>query len=165
MQPRRLDLNEVVSNMTMMLGRILGEDIVLQLNYLHQPAYIRADGGMIEQVLLNLVVNARDAMPKGSQLAIKITTSKSRPKLSHVIIPNRAWRILFVSPCRTPVPASTRKLSGAFSNRSSPPRKSVKARVSDWPPSTESSTNMKAGLKSQRSRPRLDFPRLFANRP
>ena len=46
MQPRRLDLNEVVSNMTMMLGRILGEDIVLQLNYLHQPAYIRADGSM-----------------------------------------------------------------------------------------------------------------------
>jgi PAS domain S-box-containing protein len=79
MQPRRLDLNEVVSNMTMMLGRILGEDIVLQLNYLPQPAYIKADGSMIEQVLLNLVVNARDAMPKGGQLAIKISTSKADP--------------------------------------------------------------------------------------
>ncbi|HWC58315.1 MAG TPA: ATP-binding protein, partial [Verrucomicrobiae bacterium] len=79
MQPRRLDLNLLVSNMTMMLGRILGEDIALQLNYWHEPAYIKADASMIEQVLLNLVVNARDAMPKGGQLAIKITTSKADP--------------------------------------------------------------------------------------
>jgi PAS domain S-box-containing protein len=76
MQPRRIDLNELVSNMTMMLGRILGEDIALQLNYWPQPAFIKADSSMIEQVLLNLVVNARDAMPKGGQLAIKITTSR-----------------------------------------------------------------------------------------
>ncbi len=77
MQPRRLDLNEVVSNMTMMLGRILGEDIALQLNYWPQPAFVKADASMIEQVLLNLVVNARDAMPKGGQLAIKIALSKA----------------------------------------------------------------------------------------
>jgi PAS domain S-box-containing protein len=75
MQPKRLDLNEVVSNMTMMLGRILGEDIALQLNYWPQPAFILADASMIEQVLLNLVVNARDAMPKGGQLVIKIGAS------------------------------------------------------------------------------------------
>jgi PAS domain S-box-containing protein len=79
MQPRRLDLNEVVSNMTMMLGRILGEDIALQLNYWPEPAFIKADASMMEQVLLNLVVNARDAMPKGGQLAIKITASSVGP--------------------------------------------------------------------------------------
>jgi len=72
MQPRRLDLNEVVSNMTMMLGRILGEDIALQLKYWPQPAFVHADASMIEQVLLNLAVNARDAMPKGGQLAVRI---------------------------------------------------------------------------------------------
>jgi len=77
MQPRRLDLNEVVSNMTMMLGRILGEDIALQLNYWPQAAFVKADASMIEQVLLNLVVNARDAMPRGGQLSIKITQSKA----------------------------------------------------------------------------------------
>lgn len=75
MQTRRLDLNEVVSNMTMMLGRILGEDITLKLHYWPQPAFIKADSSMMEQVLLNLVVNARDAMPKGGQLSIKITVA------------------------------------------------------------------------------------------
>jgi PAS domain S-box-containing protein len=74
MQPRCLDMNEVVSNMTKMLSRILGEDVALQLNYFPQRAQIMADGGMLEQVLLNLVVNARDAMPKGGVLTITIST-------------------------------------------------------------------------------------------
>src|SRR5205807_4956013 len=65
MQPRRLDMNEVVGNMTKMLGRILGEDITLQLNYFSQPALIQSDASMMEQVWLNLAVNSRDAMPKG----------------------------------------------------------------------------------------------------
>jgi signal transduction histidine kinase/ActR/RegA family two-component response regulator len=74
LQPRQLDMNEVVANMTKMLGRILGEDIALQLNYCPQPARVQADAGMMEQVLLNLAVNSRDAMPKGGLLAIKIST-------------------------------------------------------------------------------------------
>jgi PAS domain S-box-containing protein len=74
MQPRRLDINEVVSNMTKMLGRILGEDIALQLNYFPQPALVQADASMMEQVLLNLAVNSRDAMPKGGQLSLRILT-------------------------------------------------------------------------------------------
>jgi PAS domain S-box-containing protein len=73
MQPQLLNMNEVVSNMTKMLGRILGEDIALQTHYWPQPPITRADAGMMEQVLLNLAVNARDAMPKGGQLAIKIS--------------------------------------------------------------------------------------------
>jgi PAS domain S-box-containing protein len=73
MQPRRLDMNEVVSNMTKMLARILGEDITLQLNYFPQPALVQADASMMEQVLLNLAVNSRDAMPKGGQLALRIS--------------------------------------------------------------------------------------------
>jgi PAS domain S-box-containing protein len=71
-QPKRLDLNKAVGNMSDMLGRLLGEDVSLQLNYSQTPATVEADAGMVEQVLLNLAVNARDAMPRGGQLAIRI---------------------------------------------------------------------------------------------
>ncbi|HUG10529.1 MAG TPA: PAS domain S-box protein [Opitutaceae bacterium] len=70
LQPRILDLNEVVTNVTKMLQRILGEDIRLQFNLHPVPLFTRADAGMLDQVLLNLVVNARDAMPNGGSLAI-----------------------------------------------------------------------------------------------
>jgi CheY-like chemotaxis protein len=73
-------MNEVVSHMTEMLGRILGEDIALQLNYCPRPALVQADAGMIEQVLLNLAVNSRDAMPNGGVLALKITITESDPR-------------------------------------------------------------------------------------
>lgn len=75
MLPRQLDMNEVVSNMTQLLGRILGEDITLQVNYWPQPPMVNADASMMEQVVLNLAVNARDAMPKGGQLSIKIAVT------------------------------------------------------------------------------------------
>jgi CheY-like chemotaxis protein len=73
MQLRCLDMNEVVSDMTKMLGRILGEDIALQLHYSPQPAFVDADAGMMEQILLNLAVNSRDAMPKGGVLIVRIS--------------------------------------------------------------------------------------------
>jgi len=72
-QPRRLDMNKIVGNMSDMLGRLLGEDVALQLNYSQSPATIEADAGMMEQVLLNLAVNARDAMPRGGQLSVRIS--------------------------------------------------------------------------------------------
>ena len=71
-QPKKLDMNKIVNNMTDLLARLLGEDVMLQLNYSLSPAMVEADVGMMEQVLLNLAVNARDAMPKGGQLAVRI---------------------------------------------------------------------------------------------
>jgi PAS domain S-box-containing protein len=71
MQLADLDLNEVVANMTKMLRRVLGEDIEMVLDYSAQALPLRADAGMIEQVLLNLAVNARDAMPKGGRLTVE----------------------------------------------------------------------------------------------
>jgi CheY-like chemotaxis protein len=71
-QPKRLDMNKIIGNMSEMLGRLLGEDVALHLNYSQLPAMVEADAGMMEQVLLNLAVNARDAMPRGGQLTVHV---------------------------------------------------------------------------------------------
>lgn len=70
-QLRDLDLNTVVTRMTNMLKRLIGEDITLRTELSPEVIGVRADVGMLEQVLLNLVVNARDAMRKGGQLVIR----------------------------------------------------------------------------------------------
>jgi PAS domain S-box-containing protein len=70
--PRPLDLNRVVGKMTDLLARLLGEDIALQINFSSQPAIIAADVSMLEQILLNLSVNSRDAMPRGGHMSIRI---------------------------------------------------------------------------------------------
>jgi CheY-like chemotaxis protein len=57
--------------MTSMLRRILGEDIHTQFKFALQPLLIHADAGMIDQVLMNLAVNSRDAMPKGGLMVIE----------------------------------------------------------------------------------------------
>ncbi len=73
MQPRDVDLNEIVTSLAKMLQRIIGEDVRLQLNLHPRVLLTRADPGMLDQVLMNLVVNARDAMPKGGKLIIETT--------------------------------------------------------------------------------------------
>jgi len=73
LQPFSMNLNEIVGNVAKMLQRILGEDIVLQSNFAPNLPAIRVDVNMIEQILLNLAVNARDAMPNGGHL--KVTSS------------------------------------------------------------------------------------------
>ena len=71
MQPRDLNLNEVVTDFSRMLHRILGEDVALQFDPAPQLPLVRADAGMLEQILMNLAVNSRDAMPRGGQLRIE----------------------------------------------------------------------------------------------
>jgi two-component system cell cycle sensor histidine kinase/response regulator CckA len=70
MKAKVLDLNEVVADVAKMLKRVLGENIELHLECAQNLAPIHADTGMMEQVLMNLAVNARDAMPKGGDLSI-----------------------------------------------------------------------------------------------
>jgi signal transduction histidine kinase/CheY-like chemotaxis protein/HAMP domain-containing protein len=70
LQPGPLDLRTVVSNLSKMLQRVLGETITLEFIPPPELPLIQADIGMIEQVIMNLIVNARDAMPNGGTLTI-----------------------------------------------------------------------------------------------
>jgi hypothetical protein len=70
MQPEPLDLRTVVGDMTKLLKRLLGETITLEFHPPQQLARVQADTSMMEQVIMNLSVNARDAMPKGGTLII-----------------------------------------------------------------------------------------------
>jgi PAS domain S-box-containing protein len=78
LQPRMLDLDETVQGLEPMLRRTLGERSTLQLRLTSSPGLVKADPGQLAQVLLNLVLNARDAMPMGGRLSI----ATSRAELS-----------------------------------------------------------------------------------
>jgi CheY-like chemotaxis protein len=69
--PRVLDLNEVVQGSEQMLRRLLGEDIELVMRYDSNVSRVRVDPGQIDQVVMNLSLNARDAMPTGGKLTIE----------------------------------------------------------------------------------------------
>jgi two-component system cell cycle sensor histidine kinase/response regulator CckA len=70
LEVRELDVNHVVSGLSDMLRRLIGEDVQLVVSLDRDAGHVRADPSQIEQVLLNLAVNARDAMPEGGVLTI-----------------------------------------------------------------------------------------------
>jgi PAS domain S-box-containing protein len=73
LQPRVLQLNEVVHGMEKMLRRLIGEDVELSTKFDSDLGCVKADPGQLEQVIMNLAVNARDAMPRGGKLTITTT--------------------------------------------------------------------------------------------
>src|SRR5213082_585476 len=79
--PKVLELNAVVANMDKMLRRLIGDDVELATALHTEAGAVNADPGQIEQVLLNLVVNARDAMPGGGRVLIETTRMTLRDEL------------------------------------------------------------------------------------
>ena len=109
LQPQILDLNGIVSGMIQMLSRIIGENIELVFRPGGVLGRVKADAGQLEQILLNLVVNARDAMPNGGQLAIETENVELDDSYSqlHSLIKPGAYVMLAVSDTGCGMDAST----------------------------------------------------------
>jgi two-component system cell cycle sensor histidine kinase/response regulator CckA len=75
-EPRQLDLNELVQSFGYLLRRLLGEDIAQQFNFASGLPSIQADPGMIEQIIMNLSINAREAMPKGGKMLVETSAAE-----------------------------------------------------------------------------------------
>jgi signal transduction histidine kinase/CheY-like chemotaxis protein len=71
LEPKVLDLNEILAGVDKMLRRLIGEDVQIQTRFASELGKVKADPGQLEQVIMNLAVNARDAMPKGGHLILE----------------------------------------------------------------------------------------------
>jgi CheY-like chemotaxis protein len=87
LEPKFLDLNAIVRNMERMLRRLIGEDVDFTTALGPTLGSIKADQGQIEQILINLVVNARDAMPDGGRLRIETSTVELSGEYSKTHLP------------------------------------------------------------------------------
>lgn len=96
LRPRVVDLNSIVTDLVKMLHRLIGEDINLHTILQPDMASIKVDPGQIEQVILNLVVNARDAMPKGGKLTIE-TKNVFVTEWDNKVAPGGAYAMLSVT--------------------------------------------------------------------
>jgi len=109
LQPRVMNLNEVVEDMGRLLPRLIGEDIDLEIRTAKNLGAIKADASQMEQVIMNLVVNARDAMPNGGRLLIETSNEDldSAYNAVHPVVRQGSYILLAVSDNGTGMDAET----------------------------------------------------------
>ena len=146
LQTKDLDLNEVVANLAKMLQRLLGEDIAQETHCAPGGAFIHADMGMIEQVLVNLAVNSRDAMPKGGRLILR-TEALTLDRRQAGRNPNARAGSSCAWPSPTRARGSPRATCRTFSSPSSRRRTSGRGRASGSPRCTALSSSTTAGSR------------------
>jgi len=110
LQPVMLDLNELVAKLESLFGRLIGEDIQILLSTEQALGKIHADGGQLEQILMNLVVNARDAMPLGGRITIETANLEldAAAAASHVDVEPGSYVMLSVADTGTGMDAAVK---------------------------------------------------------
>ena len=137
LQPKDVDLNDTVSSLRGMLARLIREHTTLKCELSPEPAFVKIDPTQLEQVILNLVMNARDAMSSGGEIRVEV----ARVHLSEVDLPSdhsthaREFVRLRISDTGDGIPP---KSARTCSSRSTPRRSSARAPGSASPPSTVS---------------------------
>jgi len=98
-EPTLLDLNLIATDMHVMLGRLIGEDVKVVLDLRPTLEAVKADRGQVEQIVMNLAVNARDAMPKGGTLTIETANAELDEEYAktHVDVTPGAYVVLTVT--------------------------------------------------------------------
>jgi CheY-like chemotaxis protein len=111
LQPTVLDLNSVVANLERMLRRLIGEDIDLSASLAPDLGQVKVDPGQIDQVIINLIVNARDAMPAGGKLTIETANATLDDGYCHDHVPcvPGSYIMLAVSDTGTGMDAETQE--------------------------------------------------------
>lgn len=110
LQPKVVDVNAIISGMASMLQRLVGEDVHVNIALSSELGSVRADPGQLEQVIMNLVVNARDAMPYGGKVTIETANVERAPVFSHKseTAAKRPYIMLAVSDTGTGMDETTR---------------------------------------------------------
>jgi two-component system, cell cycle sensor histidine kinase and response regulator CckA len=110
-QPRHVSLNDVVRGVGRMLPRLIGEDITVETALDDSLALINADPGQLEQVVINLAVNARDAMPNGGRLRISTRNTTLDAEMAERRVGGAAgnYVVLSISDTGTGIPAEVQR--------------------------------------------------------
>jgi len=110
LNPQTLDLNQIITNISKMIRRVIGEDIDLKLMLASDLGQVKVDPGQIDQVLLNLVINARDAMPEGGKITLETANVflDEEYARAHVAVQTGAYVMLAISDTGTGMDAFTR---------------------------------------------------------